>query len=66
MTGAAVVGSPTAPLLGQECRLGLISTSDPLAKPVDHLLLNPSHSASAKLYPLGELARFLQPRDVLR
>src|SRR5690606_11416385 len=59
-------GHPIRPAPCQECRSGLISTSDPLPKPIHHLLLNPSHSACAQLYPLGELAGFLQPCDVLR
>ena len=42
-----------------------ISTGDSLLKPIQHFILNPSHSVGAKLYPLGELAGCFQPCDVL-
>ena len=60
------VGRLIRPARDQECRSGLISTSDPLSKPIHHLFLDPSHPALAEPYPFGELAGFLQSRDVLR
>lgn len=45
---------------------GLISAFDPLLKPIQYLLLNPSHPALAELYPLGERPCRLKSGDVLR
>ncbi len=45
---------------------GLISAFDPLVKPVQYLLLNPSHPALAELYPLRERPCRLKSGDMLR
>ena len=42
-----------------------ISTGYSLQEPVQHFILNPSHSVGAKLYPLGELAGRFQPCNML-
>ena len=60
--GSAVPGRP-APF--RERRLGSFAAFQPLPKPVQHLVLNPSHSVRAELYPLGEFAGLFQPCDVL-
>jgi hypothetical protein len=64
MDDRAVHARPPAPLTGVPDRS--VSGLQALLKPIQHFVLNPSHPARAKLYPLWELAGLLQARDVLR
>src|SRR5258708_23975215 len=45
---------------------GLISAFDTLLKPIQYLLLNPSHPALAELHPLGERPGRFKARNMLR
>lgn len=55
---------PPAPLLGVSDRR--FAAIQALLEPIQNLILNPSHPARAKLYPLGELAGLFQTCNMLR
>jgi hypothetical protein len=54
---------PPAPSTGESARR--FAAIQPCLEPVMHLSLNPTHSARAKVHPLGELAGPLQSCNVL-
>ena len=45
---------------------GFFAAVQPLLKPAQYFLFNPSHSVDAQAYPLGEFPGFLQSCNVLR
>lgn len=57
---------PAARLLNSGVSVRRFSAVDPLAEPVEHLGLNPTHSAWADLYPPRERPGLFQSGDVLR
>ena len=63
-SGRAVHARPPCPVTGAS--FGSNSAFQPRLEPVQHFALNPSDAVWAQLYPFGELACLLQPRDMLR
>ena len=56
---------PTTHTPFQECRLGAFSAVQPLLKPIQHFIFNPSDSVRPTVYPLGECPGFFLLCNVL-